>query len=262
MTILDKIIKNKTLEIAHKKKTTSILDFQESKHYKITGVSMVNTLREKRGIIAEFKRKSPSKGIINQSVNLTEVIKGYEKAGVSGISCLTDVDFFGATLTDFQEARIATKVPLLRKEFIIDDYQIHESKAMGADVILLIAGVLDCFQINDFVSLAHELNMEVLLETHTEAEVLDHLSTKANMVGINNRDLNTFEVSVENSIRLANLLPESILKIAESGIDSFETIKRLRSNGFEGFLIGEYFMKSTNPAEKCKQLIKLLEDEN
>ncbi|MBC7494051.1 MAG: indole-3-glycerol-phosphate synthase, partial [Flavobacterium sp.] len=210
------------------------------------------------GIIAEFKRKSPAKGNINLEANGVEVTQGYVDAGVAGLSVLTDELFFGAKKDDFQLAIKNKIIPILRKDFIVDEYQIFQSKAMGADVILLIAKFLTNKELQSFTYLAHELGLEVFLETHSETEILDNLDLPFDLIGINNRNLNSFEVAVENSIKLAELLPKSCVKIAESGIQDFETVQLLKKYGFNGFLIGEYFMREQNPAVKCAELIQKL----
>ena len=169
---------------------------------------------------------------------------------------MTDELFFGAKSDDFQLSRKHNSIPILRKDFIVDEYQILQSKAMGADVILLIAKILSKKQLKSYTEIAHELGLEVFLETHTETEVLENLDLPFDLIGINNRNLNSFEVSVENSIKLAELLPKTCIKIAESGIQDFETIQLLKTYGFNGFLIGEYFMKDENPARKCYELIQ------
>lgn len=260
MNILDTIKAKKLQEVAHLKAqfTTSLLEKQPL--FTLATHSLRKAIESSvtGGIIAEFKRKSPAKGNINLDSNVVEVTQGYATAGVSGLSVLTDVDFFGAKKNDFELARKNNTIPMLRKDFIIDEYQIIQSKAMGADVILLIAKILTKKQMQSYTNLAHELGMEVFLETQNEAEILENMDLNFDLIGINNRNLNSFEVSVENSIKLAQILPKSSIKIAESGIQSTETIKLLKANGFQGFLIGEYFMKEENPAEKCKNLIQQL----
>lgn len=264
MTILETIRQHKIKEIAERQSLYPVKLLEQSMFFETPCVSFKKYLTEgpPSGIIAEFKRKSPSKGNINIHADVQQVTSGYMQAGAVGLSVLTDSAFFGAKEDDLKKARTLNYCPILRKDFIIDPYQIIESKAMGADAILLIAKLLSVEAINNLTKFAHDLGMEVLLETHTENEILEHCHTTADIIGINNRDLNTFEVSIENSIRLAGLLPKSVLKIAESGIDSVETIQILKANGFCGFLIGEHFMKSSDPAAKCTDFIKLLSHEN
>jgi len=260
MKILDTIKRQKILEVAGRKTLTPIKILEQSQYFGRQCNSLRNSLLDANstGIIAEFKRKSPSKGDININADVEKVTLGYVASGVAGLSVLTDELFFGAAAADFALTRQLGTIPVLRKDFIIDEYQVIESKAMGADVILLIAKMLSSEMINEFTATAHKLGMEVLLETHTESEITDNLNTAADLVGINNRNLNTFKVDIENSIRLAEMLPQNCVKIAESGIESATVIQQLNRNGFSGFLIGEYFMKNANPAGKCTELIKKL----
>jgi indole-3-glycerol phosphate synthase len=260
MNILDTIKAEKTKEVAVLKSQFSYSFLEEQALFNSATYSMKKAIENSvtGGIIAEFKRKSPAKGNINLDAHVVEVTQGYTNAAVSGLSVLTDFEFFGAQKTDFEMARKNNSIPMLRKDFMVDEYQIIQSKAMGADVILLIAKILTKNQLKSFSDLAHELGMEVFLETQNEAEILENLDLNFDLIGINNRNLNSFEVSVENSIKLAQLLPKSSIKIAESGIQSSATIQLLKANGFDGFLIGEYFMKEQNPAEKCRNLMQQL----
>jgi indole-3-glycerol phosphate synthase len=260
MNILDTIKAQKLKEVANLKAQFSTSFLEEQPLFNSATHSLRKAIESSvtGGIIAEFKRKSPAKGNINLDANVVEVTQGYANATVSGLSVLTDVDFFGARTDDFELARKSNTIPMLRKDFMVDEYQIIQSKAMGADVILLIAKILTKKQMQSYTNLAHELGMEVFLETQNEAEILENMDLNFDLIGINNRNLNSFEVSVENSIRLAQLLPKSSIKIAESGINSLETIQLLKANGFDGFLIGEYFMKEEQPAVKCYELIQKL----
>jgi indole-3-glycerol phosphate synthase len=209
---------------------------------------------ESTGIIAEFKRKSPSKGIINDSVNVGDVVVQYEMAGVAGSSVLTDNEYFGGSNEDLISARKKVAIPLLRKDFMVDDYQFFEAKSWGADVVLLIASILSPKEVLHFTKLAKSLRLEVLLELHDETE-LAHVNELVDMVGINNRNLKTFEVDIEQSIRMANKLGSQFVKIAESGISNINTLKQFRESGFNGFLIGEQFMKTNNPGLACENFI-------
>lgn len=260
MNILDTIKALKLQEVAHLKAQFSIAHLEDQPLFNSATHSLRKAIESSvtGGIIAEFKRKSPAKGNINLDANVIEVTQGYANAAVSGLSVLTDVAFFGARTNDFELARKNNTIPMLRKDFMVDEYQIIQSKAMGADVILLIAKILTKKQLQSYTNLAHELGMEVFLETQNESEILENRDLNFDLIGINNRNLNSFEVSVENSIKLAQLLPKTSIKIAESGIDSLETIQLLKTNGFDGFLIGEYFMKERNPSEKCINLIEKL----
>ena len=249
MTILDKIIARKKEEIAKAKSKISIEELKNSEFFGRPTFSLKETLKTKSGIIAEFKRKSPSKGIINDKVSPLEVVSAYEKLGASGISILTDLDFFGGNFQDILEVRNSINIPILRKDFMIDEYQFYEAKSIGADVVLLIASCLSPNQVQKFTALAHELNLVVLLEIHTEDE-LQHFNKNIDLVGINNRNLKDFKVDLQHSVNLKNHLPKDTLSVAESGIYSVEDFKYLKEKGFDGFLMGEHFMKDQNPAEK------------
>ncbi|MFN3317008.1 MAG: indole-3-glycerol phosphate synthase TrpC [Raineya sp.] len=209
-------------------------------------------------IIAEFKRQSPSKGIINNKVGAVETIRGYAQAGASGISILTDKKFFGGSIQDIEITRQDVDVPILRKDFILTTYQITEAKAIGADVILLIAAILSDSQIAQLALFAKELGMEVICEVHNESELERALQPNIDIVGVNNRNLKDFQVSIENAVRLAEKIPNDFVKIAESGLQNAEDIIRLRELGYTGFLMGETFMKEEKPAEALKNFIEEL----
>ncbi len=260
MNILDTIKAQKLKEVEKLKTAISISELERFPLFQSATRSLKKAITSSvtGGIISEFKRKSPAKGNINLDADVVQVTLGYAEALVSGLSVLSDVSFFGAKSDDFQLARQHNAIPILRKDFIVDEYQLFQSKAMGADVILLIAKILTKKQLLTYTQLAHELGLEVFLETQNETEILENLDVPFDLIGINNRNLNSFEVSVENSIKLAQLLPKSSVKIAESGIHSLEVIQLLKANGFDGFLIGEYFMKEENPALKCYELIQNL----
>ncbi|PWN62520.1 indole-3-glycerol phosphate synthase TrpC [Chryseobacterium viscerum] len=248
MTILDKIIERKKEEIAAAKSSVSVNQLKDSDFFGRKTYSLKESIKNKSGIIAEFKRQSPSKGIINNNVQPLEVVSAYENFGASGISILTDSDFFGGNFDDILKVRNEIKIPILRKDFMIDEYQFYEAKSIGADVVLLIASCLSPAQVEEFTALAHELEMEVLLEIHTEEE-LKHCNSKIDLVGINNRNLKDFKVDLQHSVQLKNLLPKDVLSVAESGIYNLEDFKFLKEKGFDGFLMGEYFMKNTDPAK-------------
>jgi indole-3-glycerol phosphate synthase len=260
MNILDQIIANKKREVAIKKKLFSINYLESSPLFKKPTISLANRLRKsKSGIIAEHKRRSPSKQNINSSLSVIDVSSGYEKAGVSGISILTDGKYFGGSLEDLNAACEVTSIPILRKEFIIDEYQILESKANGADVILLIASVLSRNEIQKLSDFGKNLSLEILLEVHNEDELNKSLNSNIDMVGVNNRDLQTFKVNLENSKNLADIIPLDFVKVSESGINDFNSIIELQNYGFQGFLVGENFMKSNNPGETAAAFIKKIE---
>ena len=254
MNILDKIIERKKQEIADAKSKISVQHLKDSELFGRPTFSLKESVKNKSGIIAEFKRKSPSKGIINDKVSPMEVVSAYEKFGASGISILTDSDFFGGNFEDILNVRNHIQIPILRKDFMVDEYQFYEAKSIGADVVLLIAACLSPNQVQEFTDLAHELNLEVLLEIHTEDE-LKHFNKNIDLVGINNRNLKDFKVDLQHSVNLKNQLPKNVLSVAESGIYSVEDFKYLKEKGFDAFLMGEYFMKNENPAKAFEKLI-------
>lgn len=262
MTILDKIIADKRKEVALKKAIIPVAQLEASVFFDRQTKSLSNNLRnESRGIIAEHKRRSPSKSVINNDFSVEEVIKAYENAGAMGISVLTDMKYFGGALDDLVLARASTTIPLLRKEFIIDEYQILEAKAYGADVILLIASVLTRKEIEKLSKCAKSIGLEVLLEIHNLEELEKSVMPTLDMIGVNNRNLATFEVNLDNSKQLSEHIPSEFVKISESGITSVEDIIALESYGFKGFLIGENFMKTSNAGQAAADFIRQLKFE-
>ena len=260
MNILDKITADKRNEVNLRKSIIPISQLEKSVLFDRETISLANKLKiSKSGIIAEHKRRSPSKSVINQNLNVQDVAKGYEIAGVCGMSVLTDGKYFGGSIDDLLLARASCDLPLLRKEFIIDEYQILEAKAYGADVILLIAAILSKAEIKQFSELAKSLNLNVLLEVHNEEELQKSIMPSLDMLGVNNRNLKTFEVSLETSKALSEKIPNDFVKVSESGISSVEAIKELQPYGYQGFLIGENFMKTDNPGESATEFIKDLE---
>lgn len=255
MNILDKIIERKKQEVAEAQSKIPIEQLKDSEFFGRGTLSLKETLKFKSGIITEFKRKSPSKGIINDKAEPLEVVSQYEKYGASGISILTDSDFFGGKSEDILNIRNYIQIPILRKDFMIDEYQFYEAKSIGADVVLLIAACLSPTQVLEFTNLAHELNLEVLLEIHSEEE-LQNINKSIDLIGINNRNLKNFKVDLQHSVDLKNQLPKDIFSVAESGIYNKEDFKFLKEKGFDGFLMGEYFMKNENPGEKFKTFVK------
>ncbi|MEI3791698.1 MULTISPECIES: indole-3-glycerol phosphate synthase TrpC [unclassified Chryseobacterium] len=254
MTILDKIIERKKEEITVSKAKISIDHLKNSDFFGRKSFSLKESIKNKSGIIAEFKRKSPSKGIINDQVQPLKVVSAYENFGASGISILTDTDFFGGSFDDILNVRNHIHIPILRKDFMVDEYQFYEAKSIGADAVLLIAACLSPDQVLEFTELAHQLDMEVLLEIHTEDE-LNHFNSKIDLVGINNRNLKDFKVDLQHSVLLKDQLPKDVLSIAESGIYSTENFRYLKEKGFDGFLMGEYFMKNEDPANKFAEFV-------
>lgn len=257
MSILDKIVLKKREWIANQKSMIPLERMMESVGYRRTIFSLLEKVRASNdaAIIAEFKRKSPSKGNIYEQADVVQVTSAYQKAGASAISILTDHEFFGGADQDLIDARIHLSIPILRKDFIIDAYQIHEAKALGADVILLIAACLTTDEVKMFSELAKSIGLEVLLELHDEEEI-GHICNTVDFVGINNRSLKTFDVDIARSLKMAASIPDSFCKVAESGIDDPEQIKLFKSNGFDAFLIGEYFMKTHQPGVALEKLIQ------
>jgi indole-3-glycerol phosphate synthase len=247
MNILETIIQHKKLEVAEQKQLVSKEALMQTDNFNRKCFSLIESLSNENstGIIAEFKRKSPSKGFINQYANAKEVTTAYTQAGAACLSVLTDSNFFGGSTADLEEARI-NNIPILRKDFIIDEYQITEAKAMGADVILLIAACLTPYEVQTLAKYAVSIGLEVLLELNNETE-LGHICHETILVGINNRNLKDFSVNIEASLSMAKLIPKNIIKIAESGINEAIMIRTFKNAGFKGFLIGEMFMKQANP---------------
>ena len=257
MTILDKIVEKKRIEVAEAKAKVSLEELQQYPLFSRTCYSLSESiLNPKRtGIIAEFKRASPSKGLINGTSTVQEVVTGYQQAGASAISVLTDPDFFQGSLADLTAAREVLSIPLLRKEFIVDTYQIAEAKAYGADIILLIAACLTPEEVKTFADYAKSLGLNVLLEVHNKEELVANIFESIDAIGVNNRNLKDFSVSLDHSYDLVNKIPSRYIKVSESGISDPETIKDLKSRGFQSFLIGENFMKTTDPATAIQEFV-------
>ena len=249
MNILDNIIAVKRGEVKEKKQLVPVSELENFPYFTSACTSLVSQLLMdgSTGIIAEFKRKSPSKGVINDKVEIGPVVESYDAHGAAGISILTDENFFGGSNDDVLYARSIVQVPILRKDFIIDEYQLIEAKAIGASVILLIAACLTPQKVQELALFARKLGMEVLLEIHDDTE-LNHICDEVDLVGVNNRDLKTFTVDVQRSIELIEQIPAEKIKISESGITDVDTIIRLMSYGYKGFLIGENFMKQPEPS--------------
>ena len=258
MNILEKIIERKKEEVVADRLAVPEQVLRESAYFHRPTYSLKEFLldKERTGIIAEFKRRSPSKGVINAHSKVEEVTATYTRLGASCLSVLTDRDFFGGDIEDLRIARVHP-IPILRKDFIIDEYQILASRAMGADVILLIAACLSPARVASLARFAKELGMEVLLELHEEAE-LKHIGEETEIIGVNNRDLKTFAVDINRSIELSKKIPAGKIKIAESGIDHIETISIFKNAGFNGFLIGELFMKETDPTIAFARFVEQL----
>lgn len=260
MHILDKIIKYKKVELKKKKEAFPVRRLEKSQYFSVSTVSLSHYLLEENlsGVIAEIKRKSPSKGMIHEIVDIEKISNGYIKAGASAISVLTDEYFFGGSSEYLTKARKSIAFPILRKDFIFDEYQIVEAKSIGADAILLIASVLSPKEAKQLAAFANTLGLEVLLEVHTKDQAQNYPNEYTQMVGVNNRNLDDFSVNIQTSIDLSEIIPDDFVKVSESGINDPQNIILLKNYGFKGFLIGEYFMKSANPHLKCAEFITSL----
>ncbi len=257
MDILEKIIAHKHKEVEERKSLYTEKLLEQSSYFEGKPVSLKKYLlrEDKSGIIAEFKRKSPSKGMINAHAPVERTTIGYMQAGASALSVLTDKEFFGGTGDDLKTARKYNFCPVLRKDFVVDEYQIIEAKSIGADAILLIAAVLEPKRLNELAAFAKTFGLEVLMEVHNKEELDNNLNENLDVIGVNNRNLKTFEVSIDISKELSKLIPDEFVKISESGISNPESIVDLRTYGFKGFLIGETFMRSARPELAAKEFI-------
>ncbi len=260
MNILDEIVAHKKLEVEKRKAEMPVSQLEQLPLFSTPAYSLKRFLLDgtTSGIIAEFKRRSPSKGTINENANVLRVTSDYTTNGASGLSILTDNKFFGGSIGDVVSARI-NELPILRKDFIIDEYQIIETKGYGADVLLLIAAILTLEQVKEFTSLAHELGLEVILEIHSKDE-LAYINDRVDIVGVNNRNLKTFEVNLEQSVYLRNKIPDEKIKISESGIHTAKDIQYLKQSGYNGFLIGETFMQHDDPGLAFMKFISELNE--
>jgi indole-3-glycerol phosphate synthase len=260
MNILDKIVLRKKEEIVAARKERSITDLAANVNFDRQPLSFKEFLlaEDRSGIIAEFKRKSPSKGLINGNVDVATVTQAYNAAGASALSVLTDADFFGGSADDLITARAVNQIPILRKDFIIDEYQILEAKAWGADIVLLIASILTPQEISQFGKLAQSFGLNVLLEVHDLAELERSVCPYLDAIGVNNRNLGDFTVNIQTSFDLVDQIPDEFLKISESAIDDPSVIKELKKVGYNGFLIGENFMKTADPGLAIETFIGAL----
>lgn len=259
--ILDEILKEKKEEVSKRKELYPVKLLEQSIYFSGTPVSLKKYLSREDllGVIAEVKRKSPSKGMINEFIEVETVSVGYMQAGASALSVLTDQKFFGGSSTDLTKARSCNFCPILRKDFIIDEYQVVEAKSIGADVILLIAAALSPEEILSLSAFAGSFGLEVLLEVHSLQELQSAPLDNVDIVGVNNRNLQTFAVDRNTSLELLPAIPSDKLKISESGIHEPSDLVELKRAGFDGFLIGERFMKETRPHDSCREFIEAAE---
>lgn len=260
MTILETIVEKKKQEVALAKAKTTLISLEESENFHRECYSLKTFLKDpsKTGIIAEFKRKSPSKGMLNNLASVSEVTQGYALAGASALSVLTDTTFFDGFNRDLEEARKVNDLPILRKDFTIDEFQVVEAKSLGADVILLIAAILPPERIKSLAELAKDLGLNVLLEIHSKEELDRSLCDEVDAVGVNNRNLADFSVSLDHSFDLVNHIPDQFLKVSESGISDPAIINQLKKAGFDGFLIGENFMRQEDPGKAMSHFVSKL----
>ncbi|TAE57151.1 MAG: indole-3-glycerol phosphate synthase TrpC [Bacteroidetes bacterium] len=259
MSILGTIIIHKRSEVEERKSLYPVKLLEKSPYFTSPCVSLRQYLTrpDLSGVIAEFKRKSPSKGDINPYASVEQVSVGYMQAGASALSILTDKTFFGGKNEDLSLARRMNYCPILRKDFTIDEYQIVEARSIGADAILLIAAVLGPEEIRRLAAFARSLGMETLLEVHDKEELTRSLCDEVDLVGVNNRNLKDFSLSLDTSLSLAEYIPDTFVKVTESGIHSPEQARMLRGAGYQGFLIGEQFMKTARPEQACAKFIRL-----
>ena len=255
--ILNEIIAHKRYEIERQKRSISYTSLERQvADCSLPVYSLKEALlRSDTGIIAEFKRRSPSKGWINQHADAVEVTGGYEKAGAAALSVLTDLAYFGGRLDDLQQVAAQASIPVMRKEFIVDEYQILQARLAGASAILLIAAALTVEESFRLTRLAKQLGLEVLLELHDERET-GHIAPENDIIGVNNRNLGSFVTDLEKSSKMARLLPKDAVRVSESGISNPETVTALRKAGYLGFLIGENFMKQANPGAGLAKFIE------
>ena len=252
--ILNEIVEHKKIRLAEQKKRIGDAEVRRlAGEYESSGRSFYEQLKKPGiSIIGEFKKASPSLGAIADTVTLTERITAYS-ASVDAVSCLTEEDFFHGNTEDFKRIREQTTLPMIRKDFMIDAYQFYEAKAIGADAVLLIAAILDDAQMKDFYALAYELGMDALVETHDEAEVERALKLDAKIIGVNNRNLKDFTISLENSLRLRPMVPPEKCFVAESGIVTDDDVRLLKEHGVDAFLIGRALMESKCPGELARR---------
>lgn len=256
--ILDKIIANKKIEIEEQKRNMPFDEVRRLAENVADRRNFKNALSQngKVNLIAEIKKASPSKGVIRHDFNPSDIARIYEKNGASAISVLTDEKFFQGNLSFLKIARsITSSIPLLRKDFIIDEYQVYQSALAGADAILLIAAVLEKHNITKLLSIAKQLNLDCLVEVHTEEELKKVLETDAEIIGINNRDLHTFKTNLQTTSELMQIIPDDKVVVSESGISSYDDVKFLQKCGVQAILVGESLMASDDIALKIKQLI-------
>jgi len=257
--ILKKIIQRKAEEIAERKANVSLAEIEKRAQSASPVRGFVAAIKNKidageAAVIAEIKKASPSKGVMRENFHPADIAKSYEKGGAACLSVLTDIDFFQGHDDYLQQARSACRLPVLRKDFMIDPYQVFEARALGADCILLIAAVLEDAQMKELAELAARLEMDVLIEVHNGEELERVLPLDLPLVGINNRNLRTFETSLQTSLDLLSMIPDRRIVVTESGIHTTDDVALMRSSNINAFLVGEAFMKADDPGEKLREL--------
>jgi len=263
MNILETIVEHKREEIAERKRKLKVSALSDMEYFHRQPLSLTKSLRqcERFSIIAEIKRSSPSAGSIAKNISPEKLAQEYQSNGAAGISVLTDERFFSGTLKDLTCVRESISIPLLRKDFIINDYQLFEAKAYGADAVLLIAAILEQSQLHELFAASKELGLECLVELYEQQEIDKLDFDSMNLIGINNRDLRTFTVDLNHSIEIAKLLPHNVTIVSESGIQSSSDLKKLKDVNIHAALIGEFLMKSEQPGYALKQLLQEVNDE-
>jgi len=249
--ILARIVEHKRAELGQRHPRSERIAEESIAHRR----DFQAALAKPPALIAEIKKASPSKGVLVEQFDPAAIARAYEQGGAAALSVLTDAKYFQGALADLETARDATRLPVLRKDFTIDGYHVHEAAAHGADAILLIAAVLTERQMRDFRELAERYRMAALVEIHDEDELKTAVAAGARIIGVNNRNLHTFEVDLAVSLRLADQIPSSVVKVAESGIHTGADVQRLRAAGYQAFLVGEHLMKSGDPAQALRALL-------
>ena len=257
--ILQKILKRKVEEITEAAKNESLADLSKRAEAGLPVRGFIKAIEDKiaagkAGVIAEIKKASPSKGVIRENFQPVEIAKSYESAGAACLSVLTDRDFFQGDPEYLKQAREATELPVIRKDFIIDPYQVYEARAMNADCILLIVSALGDAMLNELLGLAHHLDMDVLMEVHDREEMERAIQTGAKLIGVNNRSLRTFDVSLNTTLDMLGMLPDDRILVTESGIHVPDDVKLMRDNNVNAFLVGEAFMRADVPGDKLAEL--------
>jgi len=260
--ILQKILKRKLEEITEATEKESLADLIKRANAALPVRGFIHAIENKlsagqAAVIAEIKKASPSKGVMREHFVPQEIAKSYQKGGAACLSILTDRDYFQGCEEFLLAARAATNLPVIRKDFIIDPYQVYEARAMNADCILLIVSALEDGRLNELLALAHDLEMDVLMEVHDKSEMERAIASGAKLIGVNNRNLRTFDVSLQTTLDMLDMLPDNRILVTESGIHVVDDVKLMRKNNVHTFLVGEAFMRAEQPGEKLAELFKV-----